>query len=149
MSNERTFGCPVYVVKHPLQAGSKIPKWELRANLDVYVGKSPFHVGNVSLVMNCSTTLTSPQFHLVFDENFTTLDAVRKGPEPPNWNDICMCSTELTNSSDLLKASTCDMSPLAVTPSPPGLLGFCVPAEISTDTMHFPACDESNFFKEI
>ena len=32
--------------------------------------------------MNCSTGLVPRQFHLVLDDNLTTLDAVRKGPEP-------------------------------------------------------------------
>ena len=30
MSNEHTFGCPVCVLKSPLQAGSKMPKWALQ-----------------------------------------------------------------------------------------------------------------------
>ena len=81
ISNEHAFKCPVCILGSPLQARSKITKRESRASLGMCVGKSHFHAKNVSLAMNCSTGLVPRQFHLVLDDNLTTVDAVRKGPE--------------------------------------------------------------------
>ncbi|KAL7447818.1 hypothetical protein ACHAXS_000095, partial [Conticribra weissflogii] len=62
-----------------------VPKWEPRARLGIYVGCSPNHAGNVALVLNPKTGLVSPQFHVVFDDEFTTVPHLRKGTVPPNW----------------------------------------------------------------
>ena len=45
-------------------------KWEQRARIGIYLGHSPFHAGSVALVLNPRTGLVSPQFHVVFDDNF-------------------------------------------------------------------------------
>ncbi|KAL7463024.1 hypothetical protein ACHAXS_005996 [Conticribra weissflogii] len=49
------------------------PKWEPRARLGIYVGRSPNHAGSVALVLNPKTGLVSPQYHVVFDDDFTTV----------------------------------------------------------------------------
>ena len=72
--NFHTFGCPCYVLGSQLQSNPKgVPKWEPWARLGVYLGRSPAHVGNVALVLNPKTGLVSPQFHVVFDDGFTTV----------------------------------------------------------------------------
>ena len=54
-----TWGCPVYVLDHWLQSSnSGATKWEPRSRLEIYViyvGRSPFHAGNVALVLNPTT----------------------------------------------------------------------------------------------
>lgn len=88
LSDEHTFGCPVYVLDSTLQNSQKIPKWDPRVRIGINVGKSPFHAGSVNLIMNPRMGLISPQYHCVFDDSFTTLPAIRSGTCPPNWNDL-------------------------------------------------------------
>ncbi|KAL7465002.1 hypothetical protein ACHAXS_005332 [Conticribra weissflogii] len=61
------------------------PKWDPCACLGIYVGQSPNHARNVALVLNPKTGLVSPQFHVVFDNDFTTVPHLRKGTVPENW----------------------------------------------------------------
>jgi len=49
------------------------PKWMERAWVGIYLFHSPCHASNVSLVLNTQTGLVSPQFHLIYDENFDTV----------------------------------------------------------------------------
>jgi len=69
----RVFGCPVFVLDKRLQDGDSLPKWRSRCWTGVYVGQSLQHAGNVPLVFNPITTHVSPQFHVTFDDQFTTI----------------------------------------------------------------------------
>ena len=110
----------------------------------MHVGKSPFHAGNVSLIMNTSTGLISPQFHVVFDDNFTTLSSIRKGTEPPNWNHLRRHSFEYSATSDFLKTSQWSQEPDPEAPLAPNLLGFGVqdPATIATPPCVLPSMNK-------
>ena len=56
VSNFHTFGSPCYILDQQLQCGSSmIPKWEPRARMGIYVGRSPLHASNVALVLNPRT----------------------------------------------------------------------------------------------
>ena len=78
-----------------MQTNSKgVPKWEPRARLGIYLGRSPSHASNVALVLNPRTGLVSPQFHVVFDDDFTTVPHLRKGTMPPNWAQLVEGSRE-------------------------------------------------------
>ena len=44
--------------------------------------------------MNPKTGLVSPQFHLVFDDNFETVPHLRAGTVPENWSDFVTNSRE-------------------------------------------------------
>jgi hypothetical protein len=46
------FGCPVYILDPRLQDGHKIPKWEPRACLGLFIGFLPLHLSLVLLVLN-------------------------------------------------------------------------------------------------
>jgi hypothetical protein len=76
------FGCPVYTLTSELQAMGPFHKWKERADVGVYLGRSPLHARAVALVLSLKTGLVSPQFHVKFDSEFQT---VRKsmGNEPP------------------------------------------------------------------
>ena len=90
-----------------LQSGSiGPPKWDPRSRLGIYVGHSPFHAGSVALVLNPTTGLVSPQYHLVFDDDFTTVPFLRLGTEPSNWQELCAtCTEKVTEESyDLAKS---------------------------------------------
>jgi hypothetical protein len=64
------FGCPVYVLNAPLQAGQSQPKWQERARVGCYLGLSPQHATSISFILHPRHGLVSPQFHCVFDDNF-------------------------------------------------------------------------------
>ena len=67
------FGCPVYVLNPKLQDGKKIPKWDRRSRRGIYLGVSPYHSSTVHLVLNPSTGKVSPQYHVIFDDTFSTV----------------------------------------------------------------------------
>jgi hypothetical protein len=69
----RVFGCPVFVLNKRLQDGNSLPKWKARSWTGVYVGHSLQHAGNVLLIYNPATTHVSPQYHVVFDDQFKTV----------------------------------------------------------------------------
>lgn len=70
----RTMLCPVFVLEKELQDGKKLPKFsKAHSHIGVYVGHSPHHASNVVLVYNPTTGLVSPQYHVVFDEAFSTV----------------------------------------------------------------------------
>ena len=69
----RVFGCPTYVLHKELQDGSKRQKWTARSWQGCYVGFSPMHARTVALIYNPATTHVSPQFHLVYDEQFSSV----------------------------------------------------------------------------
>ena len=72
----------MYVIDACLQGASFIPKWDERVKVGAYVGRSPIHAGNVSLVLNLSTGHVSQQFHVVFDETFSTVPSLKNGSNP-------------------------------------------------------------------
>ena len=83
-----TWGCPCYVLDKRMQNGNMIPKWESRSRLGVYLGHSPCHAGSVALVLNPKTLHISPQFHVVFDDEFTTVPYLTGQETPPNWKNL-------------------------------------------------------------
>jgi hypothetical protein len=94
--NFHTFGCPAYVLDPKAQSGSiGPPKWDPHAYLGIYVGHSPVHAGNVALILNVKTGHVSPQYHVVFDDDFKTVSHLRAGTEPDNWRDLVNDNSEL------------------------------------------------------
>ena len=96
VKNFHTLFCPVYVLDHRLQSagGPGPPKWEPRSCIGVYLGHSPFHAECIALVFNPKTAQVSPQYHVVFDDNFSTVPYMERGEVPPNWDDLCRLSAE-------------------------------------------------------
>ena len=102
-----TFGCPCFIVDARLQSGLiTVPKWELRSRLGIYVGHSPAHAGTVALVLNPRTGHVSPQFHVVFDDLFTTVPFMNKSQLPPNWAELIKDSSELVTNEQFNLAKT-------------------------------------------
>ncbi len=73
LQHAHVWGCPVFVLDPCLQDGKKIPKWNRRAQLAQFVGLSPEHSTLVANVRHLQTNHVSPQFHLVYDDNFETI----------------------------------------------------------------------------
>ena len=78
----KPFGCPAYVLDNELQGNKPFHKWQQRSTPGVYLGKSPLHGRNVSLVLSRDTGLVSPQFHVAFDPAF---DTVKDMTTKSNW----------------------------------------------------------------
>ena len=86
----RHFGCPAYELDKALQAGKKIPKWNDRSRVGIYLGPSPQHARNISLVLNLTTGLCSPAFHVTFDPTFETMRrSFGNYPPPSKWQEVC------------------------------------------------------------
>jgi transposase InsO family protein len=79
LRNLHVWGAPAYVLHPKLQDGSKIPKWDPRSRQGLHLGWSPLHASSVPLVLNLTTGHVSPQFHVVFDDWFTTVSTEEKG----------------------------------------------------------------------
>jgi hypothetical protein len=71
--NFHVFGSPCFVLEPALADGSPHPKWQERCYHGVYVGHSSKHASNVAIVFNPKTGLVSPAFHVVFDDEFTSV----------------------------------------------------------------------------
>ena len=50
-----------------------------RSHLGICLYHSPTHAGNIILVLNPKTGLVFPQFHIVFDNEFSTVSSLHKG----------------------------------------------------------------------
>ena len=100
-SKFHTFGSPAYVLEPTLQSGHKIPRWNPRSKLGVYLGKSAEHAGNVSLILDPSTSYVSPQFHVVHDDDFTSVLRKRVDILPPDWDKLFKYYDK-TNDDDLI-----------------------------------------------
>jgi hypothetical protein len=66
-------GCPAYVLDLKIQDGKKIPKWQPKSRRGQFLGFSKQHVSMIGLVHNIRTGSISPQFHVVYDDRFTTI----------------------------------------------------------------------------
>ena len=89
LKNIHVWGCPVYVLDPTLQQGKKLPCWEPCLHQGVLVGYSPVHSSDVPLVLNLQTGSISPQYHIVFDDLFSTVQSLSVLEKPPKfWNEI-------------------------------------------------------------
>ena len=105
--NSHTWGCTVYVLDPSLQDGQKIPKWNLRSRVGQYVGYSPSHASTVALVRNIRTVRISPQFHVIFDDNFETV-RTEEGIEPLVWEELLTTNSFRSNIEDNDDLTTLD-----------------------------------------
>ena len=74
LSNFHVWGCPTYVLEQKLQnTGVKIPKWAPRSQRGVNMGFRYIHSTQVGLVLNLLIGSIYPQYHVVFDDMFSTV----------------------------------------------------------------------------
>ncbi len=72
-----------------------IPKWEPREQMGLYIERSPSHAAKVALIFNPRRGHVSLQFHVVFDDDFTTVPYLRTATIPPYWEDLVCASSKL------------------------------------------------------
>jgi hypothetical protein len=119
------WGCPAYVLDPKLQDGKKVPKWEPRSRRGKFLGISPNHSSTIGLILNFRTGHVSPQYHVVYDDEFTTVPNAESGglfnAERPfnaeQWQQLVEAGTErvLVDDDDELPPLHRDWQP----PPPP------------------------------
>ena len=85
------WGCPVYVLDKSLADGKKLPRWQPRSIRSMNMGLSDKHASTVPMVLNVATGYITPQFHVVFDDWFTTVTSTADTlPDfnSPEWSQI-------------------------------------------------------------
>lgn len=76
-SDSRVFGCPAFVLHKVNQDNPAAAKtWASCCWQGVYIGHSPLHASSVALIYNPSTRHVTPQFHVTFDKEFSTVHIV-------------------------------------------------------------------------
>ena len=104
IKNLHTWGFPFYVIDARAQSGNMVPRFEPCSRLGIYLGHSPCHEGSVALVLNQTTLHVSPQFHVAFDNYFTTVPILATRDIPPNWEKLVRASESSTDKKyDLAK----------------------------------------------
>ena len=80
----------IYVIDARLQnsGGAGPPKWEPCSRIQLYLGHSPFHAGSVTLVCNHTTGRISPQYHVVFDDEFSNVPYMESGTISPYYKNL-------------------------------------------------------------
>ena len=93
-----TLFSPLYVIDSRLQnsGGAGPPKWEPRSRIGVYLRHLPFHAGSFALLWNPTTGHGSPQYQVVFDEEFNTVPYMEAGTIPPKWENLVKHSSEMS-----------------------------------------------------
>ena len=99
LKDQHTWGCPVFVLSAQARE-LQVPKWDPRARVGIYLGHSPSHAGSVALVLNPKTLHVSPQYHVIYDDNFSTVPFLRRSEKPPNWIDMCNKSRSIATTED-------------------------------------------------
>ena len=90
LTHFQPFGCPTFVLDNKMQSGKKLPKWEVRSRMGIYLGMSMQHARSVALVLNLKTGHVSPQFHVTFDPKFETVRHSLGNLSPPSeWQKMC------------------------------------------------------------
>lgn len=96
----RVWGCPAYVLDPTLQDGKKLPRWKPKSRRGQFLGRSPSHASSVGLIRNLRTGFISTQFHVVYDDFFTTLANNTDDSTPSTWKNLIRFSSEVTSEAD-------------------------------------------------
>mmetsp|Transcript_18227 Transcript_18227/g.25727 ORF Transcript_18227/g.25727 Transcript_18227/m.25727 type:complete len:139 (-) Transcript_18227:2365-2781(-) len=67
------FGAPYYALDPTLQDGKKLPRWVPRSRQGQFLGRSRVHASNIGMDRNLRTGNITSQFHVVYDDYFTTI----------------------------------------------------------------------------
>jgi len=89
----KVWGCPVYVLDPTVQDGKKLPRWKPKSRRGQFMGFSKRHANTVGLIRNLTTGSISTQFHVVYDDWFTTIPSTaglngETDTPPTTWDDL-------------------------------------------------------------
>jgi len=126
LTNVRTWGCPVYILDAENQSGTI-------KHTGIYLGHSLCHTGSVSLVLSLQIGMVISQFHVVYNDEFSTVPYLSTAESPPNWLDLLRHSTE-RSSEEQSKSSYQWLHPITpennVTSAPKGASTSSLPDEL-------------------
>jgi hypothetical protein len=90
VQNARVWSSCVYTLDPKLQDNKKLPKWTRRSRRGVYLGVSPSHASTVGRILNVRTGAITPQYHVVYDELFSTVQGTATDGllDETLWNDL-------------------------------------------------------------
>jgi hypothetical protein len=91
LRNAHVWGCPSYVLDPAIQDGRKLPRWQPKSRRGQFLGFSKRHSSTIGLIRNVRTNAISPQFHVVFDDAFSTVPSRVNDDDikpPDNWTDL-------------------------------------------------------------
>ena len=73
---------------------------------------------SVALVINCCTGHVSPQYQFFFDEDYITIDHLRKGRSPGNWKKLVTNNTDISMDQSLDSAKHWNIAESSAHPLP-------------------------------
>ena len=85
MKRARVFGFPADVLDLVVQDGKKLPRWKLKSQRGQFLGRSPRHASDIGLIRNLKTGFISSQYHVVYDDFFTTVTSNSDNEAPETW----------------------------------------------------------------
>jgi hypothetical protein len=91
LRTSRVWGCPAYVLDPTIQDGKKLPRWKPKSRRGQFLGRSKIHASTIGLIRNLRTGSVSTQFHVVYDDWFTTVPVEGKSEEeinPELWQEL-------------------------------------------------------------
>ena len=83
-----------------MQDGKKLPKWKPPSRQGKFLGLSKEHATSVGLILNPTTKRISPQFHLLYDDFFSTVQSIDRRDVPhvseEDWECLFRQGTEMS-----------------------------------------------------
>ena len=108
----------IFSMLPPLQQNSHHNKWRERSILGIYLGRSPSHARTVALVLYLETGRVSPQFHVVSDPTFQTLNPNNGvAPPPSQWQVQCRFKGQKSSMSNNPVGGDPQQEPVFVSPT--------------------------------
>ena len=83
----KTFGYPCYVLNTKSISTQRKNKRTYKAAKGINLGRLRSHASNVALILNTKTKHISSQYHIVFDEQFTST-GIPECKMPDNWDNL-------------------------------------------------------------
>ena len=83
------FGCPVYVLGEDLKGDTKQHKWKQRTKVGMYLGRSKHHAADVSLILNTKANFITPQYHVLFDDDFHSVTSASEKLVNKHGKEVC------------------------------------------------------------
>jgi len=111
------FGCPVYILNRSLADGNSIPRWQPRSHLGIYLGRSPNHAKDVSLILDLTTNYISAKYHIIYDNKVET--TTNSNNNNKIWTTLFIEQLQSTYSQHLPPPSTVDLQQHPSSPTKP------------------------------
>ena len=93
LKQTHVWGCPMYVLKPTIQDDRKLPKWQPKSRQGAFLGFLDSHLTIIGLIKNLHTVSVSPQYHVVYNDLFTTVtnsgeDGIPVQQQSKHWENL-------------------------------------------------------------